>query len=334
MSNVLWCGGEDIDFPVGPGGPNFANTTNASFFNSGFARCGINGSGNANEWASSIPFSGGAVTSLWLHFVLYDGTGVTSETYCGVSASSAANGAGLYVGTDSTTAKKLALWKYDGTTWTELASESGNSAATGSLITYDMQISGFGGGSPSVTVYVNGVAKITYTTAISITGVTAFDCVAILSKQTFPSWWFSEFIVTDTLDTRTARLLTGAPNAAGTTNNWTGAYTNINPLAENDTSVVTVNTTGQDFQANVTDMPSGYSIQAVKIAARSELTNGATPTLLKLGINEGGTISVDSGQSVAPAWFTYERLMTTDPVTSGAWNAANWNSLQLDLRSG
>jgi hypothetical protein len=130
-------------------------------------------------------------------------------------------------------------------------------------------------------------------------------------------------------------LVTMAPNAAGDANNWTtGTFGGINPTTINDASVIAVNTTAQDFEANVIDLPSGsFAVLAVRAAVRAEVTAGSTPTSVKLGVKTGGTINVDAGHALTAAFTTYERLMTTNSVTAAAWLASDMNALQMDLRS-
>ncbi len=189
------------------------------------------------------------------------------------------------------------------------------------------------GASATVHVYVNHVLVITYSGSTTISGITNLDCVSIATANN--QYYISEFIVGDS-DTRNFSLLTMAPNAAGDVNNWTtGTYASINPTTINDASVIAVNTTGQDFQANLIDLPAGSfgNVQAVKAIARAEITVGSTPTALKIGVKTNSTINVDAGRSLTTGFLSYERLMLTNPVTSAAWQASEMNPLQIDLQS-
>ena len=58
-TNILWCGGEDIDFPAG----NLSIQTTG--FRSGWARYALAPTLD-NDLHPSMPFPGGAVTSCWL----------------------------------------------------------------------------------------------------------------------------------------------------------------------------------------------------------------------------------------------------------------------------
>ena len=61
--SILWCGGEDIDFPNG----NAVSVTNNSGFwsRSGYTRCSLSSSGGISK---STYFPGGPVTSAWITF--------------------------------------------------------------------------------------------------------------------------------------------------------------------------------------------------------------------------------------------------------------------------
>src|SRR5882672_6561843 len=315
---ILWCGGEDIDFP---NGQTVAIQTSSTYFRSGYARCGIQDN-NTNSSSRSLSFSGGAVTSAWLHYQVFvtSSFGV-SHPFPGLGLNSAGNG-GIFVGTASSNAAKCALFKWDGATLTQLAAETGTSipVTNGSSVQIDLQITNYGASS-TVNVYCHNVLVITFSGSTTIAGIANLDCVALYGFSGGPYYWFSEFIVGDS-DTRNFSLLTMAPNAAGDTNNWTtGTYANINPITINDASVIAVNTTGQDFQANLIDLPAGSfgNVQAVKAAVRSEITAGAVPTSLKIGVKTGGTVNVDAGHAQTTGFLTYERLMVTNPVTSAAW---------------
>ncbi len=326
---ILWCGGEDIDFPNGTA-PTIL--TVSGYFRAGFARCGIQCASGPSS-TRSLSFSGGAITSGWLHFNTVPTAAVVSHPLAGLGLNSAGNG-GVFVGSSTTNSLKCALYTWDGTTLTQLATETGTSLSSGALFTIDMHVSNLGASS-TVNIYVNNVLVITYSGSTTISGIASLDCVAMYGTIATNSYYMSEFIVGDA-DTRSMSVLTMAPNAAGDVNNWTtGTYANINPVTINDASVIAVNTTGQDFQANLIDLPAGSfgNVQAVKAIARAEITAGAVPTSLKIGVKTNSTVNVDAGRALTTGFLPYERLMLTNPVTSAAWQASEMNPLQIDLQS-
>lgn len=329
--SILWCGGEDIDFPngiaVGVGG--------SPYFRTGYARCGLQDQ-SGNTSSRSLSFVGGAVTSAWLHYQVFITSSIGgSIPFAGLGLNSAGNG-GIFAGTATSGSAKCALYKWDGTTLTQLATEAGTSipVTNGASVQIDIQIINLGASS-TVNVYCHNVLVITFSGSTVLTGIASLDCVELYGNNNSVSYLMSEFIVSDA-DTRNFSLLTMAPNAAGDVNNWTtGTYANINPTSINDASVIAVNTTGQDFQANLIDLPAGSfgNVQAIKASVRSEITAAAVPTSLKIGVKTGGTVNVDAGHAQTTGFLTYERLMVTNPVTSAAWLASEMNPLQMDLQS-
>ncbi|HLZ10233.1 MAG TPA: hypothetical protein VKT80_16710, partial [Chloroflexota bacterium] len=274
---ILWCGGEDIDFPNGTT-PTLVDT-GATHSRTGYARFAID---NRATFARSLSFSGGVVTSAWASCRAWAIGAQTGNNWIGLGLNASGN-KGICIGTDTTSSTKLAIAKFDGTTRTQLATESGTSLTTATLHKLDLQVTGNAGmTSCTITAYVDTVQVATVSGQNLSALFADLDCY-LLGNNGGGNFVVSEFIVSDS-DTRTMSLLTMAPNAAGDTNNWTNAFSNINPNLINDSNVIFVNTTGQDFQANLTDMPSGsFAILAVKAAARAEVTAGSTPTKIKMG---------------------------------------------------
>jgi hypothetical protein len=323
QATILWTGGEEIDFPKGA-----AVTANLGFNRSGYGRHTINvGTGFIGI---SNAFPSGPVTSAWLSVQTYMNAVSTNMKMVGLGKSGTSNS--LWIGTGGT-AGKIALWKYDGTTWTLLASEAGVSVPTSALnYKYDMQVINYGA-SATVNIYVNGSAapKLTFTGDVTAGGNTNLDNVQI--SQPNGNWTFySEFIVAD-VDTRLMSVVTLAPSAAGTTNQWTGAYTDISESTLNDATLVTSATSGQNFQCNFNDLPSGsFAIKAVKATARAVQTGGGIASLA-LGLYTNATVSVPSASALTTTWDTYETLYQTNPVTSSAFTPTEVNALQLNLQS-
>lgn len=332
MTAVLWCGGEDIDFPNGS-----AVTNVNSGFRSNYARTSLENQTTTASYVSSrsMPFAGGSVTGCWLHFYATTRTLTTSVLFAGLGLSTASNAnSGLFVGTGASTATKLTLYKYDGTTLTALATESGTTLANATSFSFDIQVISFGA-SATVNVYLNSNLLIAYSGSTAITGMAAIDSVMIGSDSGTAGALVSEFIVTDTVDTRATSLVTMAPNGPGANNQWdSGTYANINPVTINDSSVISVNSTGKIFEATLNGLPAGtFTVSAVRIVARAQVQAGAVPTGLQIGTYEAGTAYPDSGRSLTNAFVPYDRLMLTDPATSAAWVTSALGTLQIDLQS-
>lgn len=311
---IIWCGGEDIDFPNGATVIN----DNASYNRrSSYSRVSIYR--NSGIMKSSI-FSCGEITSGWLSFY-YSGT--TPPYYMGGFGKSGTNNC-ILTGLNDT--GKILLYKYDGVTFTLLATGVNTNA---DLCKVDLYFSNYTFSS-NVKVYVNGILEIDYTGDITFSGVTGFDSVFSRNTASCP---LSEFIVADE-DTRSMSLVTLYPNAAGDTNDWAGAYTDIDETIQSDADIIYDATQNHDFQCGLSDTPAGtFVVKAVKEIVRA--TKGASgPSHIQLGIKSGGTIDVAAEQDLDAVFTSVERLMQQNPVTSNNFTTSELDALQLNLRTG
>ncbi len=327
--SILWCGGEDLDFQQGTLPAVYGG---GGSYRSGYARCSLQSPSGGNA-AKSNQFSGGAVTSGWMSWEMYCQTfsRSTSQRFGGVGQFSSQNS--LVVGSGASSGGKLTLYKYNGSTLTALAAESGTSILTNTIQRIDMQITSYGA-SATVNVYIAGVLVITFTGDVTVSGMSGFDCCVFGVDATASGPCdFSEVIVADE-DTRLFSLVTMAPNAAGNTDQWTGAYTDCNPVTINDANAVYTNTVSQVEEFNLIDLPTGtFTIKAVKISARASISAGATATKLELGYYTNSTLTEGTAQSLTTAWACYERLDNTNPVTSNAWQQSEMDPLQVAMES-
>jgi hypothetical protein len=329
--SILWVGGEDIDFP---NGATATVSTTSSTFRAGYARCSLPTLSTASITRSNA-FPGGAVTSAWLSFHLFVASTIGANTRAVGFGLSGTSGS-LTLGSGSAT-NKFALWKYDGTTATLLASETGTSLATSTAYRIDMQVVNFGA-TATVNVFINGILLITFSGNVAVSGMANFDSVILTGVASgFALGNISEVIVADQ-DTRAwPGVVTMALTGAGTTNNWTNnTFSNINGTTISDASPASVNVSAQDQQYNVTDLPTGsFVIPVVKISARMAVSASPAVTQVKLGYNSGGTVGFGTGATklLTTAYATYEQFDSINPVTGLAWAQSDMNALQLELQS-
>jgi len=318
--SILWCGGEDIDFQGGAaptirgalsGRSSYERTSFASF---SYMRSNPMATGITSGWASCFcGFSANYTGS-------YFGFGNFGENK------------GLYLGAGSGV---WTLRKHDGSSESVLYTST--APAPGGIYKFDLQLTSYGAAG-TLTAYVNGIQVCTYTGDISLPSVTDFKCIACQShgvSNGAPTDEFAEFIIADE-DTRAFSLVTLYPNAAGDANAWTGAYTDIDESTLNDADMVYSNTGDADMQVNLSGLPTGvYSVKAVMASARAYRDAASTPDGLALGIRNGTGGSLDYGvkQTLSTSWTTYNRLMTTNPVTAAAWAVSEIAGLQLNLRA-
>jgi hypothetical protein len=256
-----------------------------------------------------------------------------TNTVAGVGLGKSGTNFCLGIGSGSLN-QKLALFKFDGSTATKLVEEAGTSIPnSNTFLQIDIQVINYGV-SATVNIYTGGLGLLlSFTGDVTVGGNTSLDSVFLLrSGGTVLEG--SEIIVGDT-DTRSLSLLTGAPNGNGTTQNWSNpAFTNFNPITINDANSTFTNTTAQDEQAALIDIPSGtFSVVATKVAARAMATTGAVAAHLKLGYNSGGTVGVGSSHTLTTSFTTYEDYFVNDPTTSAPFTQTSFNAVQLDLQS-
>jgi len=122
------------------------------------------------------------------------------------------------------------------------------------------------------------------------------------------------------------------PNAAGTTNQWTGAYTDIDEHTLNDSDVVYTDTDDYTAQFGMTDAPSGdWNVRGIKIISRACAPSGSTANVLKQGVYSASTLDVDSGQLLGESFASYERWAET--INGSPMTSALLSSMELALRS-
>ena len=328
-ATVLWAGSEDVDFPNGAAA---CTNTTAGRFRSSYARATAYAC-SGGTYATSNAFAGGAVTSVWLsaRTFLY-GCCMSNNGAKLIGLAKSGTNSSLWIGLAAGSSSILALWKYDNTTWTQLAAESSGTFAADTITKLDMQVISYGG-SATVNIYTNGGASVRVTYTGNVVAGTASTLDSVIITNSGNTGFTSEVIVSD-LDTRSLSLVTLAPSLAGTSNAWTGAFTDVNETTISDATLVSTTVSGNNFQCNLTDLPAGsFSIQGVKLVARS-MKAGAGITSVAPGIYTSATVNVPTATALSTTWTSVETLYQgTNPVTSSNWTSGDINGLQLNLQS-
>jgi len=312
--SILWCGGEDIDFST-----SIVSSWMATGYRSGYSRLAASlGTAGLLRSPAVTPF-----TSVWLSFQL--GLNATSANGRTGGLGKSGTNAMLGIGT-GTTATKIALIKYDGTTRTVLAEESGSSLAA--LNKIDIHMENYGANA-TVTVYVNGTQVISYTGDVTVLSQTSLDQVYINNAQN--GVYVSEFILADE-DTRLMSLVTLAPSAAGDASEWTNGYANIDESTKDDADTIYTSTANQNFQCNLTGMPAGdFICKGVKVAARA--TDGVGGIGIQLGVKTNSQLDLGNAVTLGGVWQTVEKLYQQNPITSNRFTPAEIEALQLAVKS-
>ncbi|MCM2349023.1 MAG: hypothetical protein NDI69_03315 [Bacteriovoracaceae bacterium] len=317
-AEILWVGGEDVDFLDN----GTCVYTNSSYRRTSFSRVALYGCSGAI--AKSRPFPGGAITSGWISAWV---KGLSSPNLVYFGLGKAGTNDSIWFGTAA--ANKTALWKYNGTTWTQLAAETSTSG-TSALQKIDIQIIDYGA-SATVKIYKDGAAVpiLSYTGNVLAGGATNLDTVVIKADMFSP---VSELIVSDS-DTRKLSLATLAPNAAGDANQWTGIYTDVNTTSFNDSTAISVATSGQDFLTHLMNLPAGnFQVLSVKVGARATQTGSGIGSL-SVGVKTNGSSHVPAALVLPVTWGIEETYYSQNPVTLSPWTIGDINSLQINLKS-
>jgi hypothetical protein len=318
---IIWCGGEDIDFP------NWDTVgSSSSGSRTDYSRVSI---GASSAVVVSTTFQ--PLTSAWLHLWQGQATGLTTwsdRPFFGLINYSTGSRKGIYItGDDATSNVKIKT--YDGSSYSTLVTGTGNFFST-PLGSYDLHIADFGVSS-TIRLYKNRNLVVEFTGDSSISGISNLNAVLLVEYTSGYIPLFSEIIVAD-VDTRLMSLKTLAPNAAGDTNEWdSGSYTDIDETTASS-DVIATEGVEDNFQCNLTGMPSGtFKVKAVKVAASS--ADDAAQMGLKLGVKTNSAVHLGPAHSLTPSWVTLEKIFQTNPETASVFTSGEIDSLQLALRT-
>ena len=311
---IYWCGGEDMDFP---GGTRPSRSTSTIYFITEYSRCGL-----FNCMAFSKPFSP-AISRGWLHYYGYHS--LASSTICQVGLIDSASGKGYFFG--SITYGRVYIHYYNGSTKVSVGDYS---TALGSG-TFDIYFNYAQAGEIRIYHNRNHNSSHYYPGNLLIDGVTGFDTVAIHAGSTVSNNVISQVIVSDT-DTRQMNLLTMAPTASGTVNEFTGQYSDINSTAWNDGTFMVATDPDKTAYVNLNDVGSLPGVvKAIKIATRSATNDEELD--LRVGFESGGDLYLGPALGLSENFDQYEQILHKNPITDKVFTSAEMDSLQLAFRT-
>lgn len=320
---ILWCGGEDIDFP---GGTVDISTGSCR---TDYARCSLSTT-QTHGVVRGHPFSGGAVQSAWVsaRFTFPGSSTGFRRSMRIMGFADFTTGKYLAIELGSSNEFSIDLITYDGSR--SILDSTGTIFTASTTYKMDMQLSNYGVSS-TIKVYSNGGLVLTFNGDSSISGVTEFDCPIIGGRGDIGvSTYISEIIVSDE-DTRLMSLKTLVPNAAGDLNEWSGLYTAIDEVTLSDADVIYTATRGDDFQANLTGMPAGtFKVKGVKAVVRA--ADSSEILGLKVGIKTNSAIHLEDAHTLEASWNILEKMFQNNPETATAFTSGEIDALQLALR--
>jgi hypothetical protein len=145
---------------------------------------------------------------------------------------------------------------------------------------------------------------------------------------------YSEIIVAD-WNTIGSKLVTRAPNAAGTYNEWSGAgFSAVDEIAETN-DLIASGTADQRFSFNLADFPalgSGESVQAVKVAAAA-VRDASGPQNLNFFTRQGTTDHHATDKTVTTPLSGVSHIFDVNPATGAEWTITDLNAAEFGVRS-
>jgi len=320
---IFWCGAEDIDFRAN----NQSLTISSSHFDDQFSRCAIymSASMTSEVW---IKFTETPITDyLWVGFK-YDAGAILSSA-ASILALSLYNGnTPIHLRTGpSGSNTKMELVINDtvcGITATTVLSQ--DCKIDVEVLNFSSEYEG------TVKVYVDAIEVISYTGILGNAIDTGLCCLRFRSTSTNFIWYFSQVIVADE-DTRLLSVKTLAPNAAGDTNQWSGAYTDIDETTLDISDAIRTQEADKLFTTNLTGLPTGkWATRAVKVVAASSPAKDGLG--LQVGIKTNDEVHL--GDSVIPT-FEYDnpiyKMFQINPATSEPFTMAEIEALQIAIKS-
>jgi len=320
FATILFAGGEDVDFSlIGDTAPS--NTS--GFFRTGYARSAIRVSTTATTDPNNNRFYTPTFTAgstIWFHAVERNENN-TTETSNGQYLCAISPDAVCRLVIRAVTGTQVKISKRDSAgSFTDLVTCSLGAWPLNSLTEMDWFINYNTSG--STIIYVGGVNICSYTGNVTTDSATQINQFYLSNGSAFHGTYWSEIIIADT-DTRDMNLFTCFPSGAGTTQSWTGAYTDVSPVTITDTAAITTTSTSAIGNFTCPSLPSGaFTVPAVVQSARVQ---GATGSITNFRFNSrpagaGADFDTTSDIAVTGIFQNYpNRIITLNPNTSTPW---------------
>ncbi len=338
---MLWFGAEDTSGITLPGG-NLSrwNASTPRCWDSNFSRQGLaiaNSTSTADPPAQGgvLPTLASPVSLLWVHSSICNSAVITTTNNEQALIVRSPDGVGRVMLRQTGTSGQLKLSIANAArSFTDLATATGNFAAAGTVQQLDFKVDFTCSGGSNSKVYIDGVLVINYTGSLCTDAATTLDTVvlaAINNSAGFASqaWCdnndggtcWSEIVLADE-DTRSMRVRTLVPPAAGNTQGWTP-----NTLANVDKLNVADSTFVSDATGNVLSQwktpsaaPTGtWGVKSVSIEARLlASTTGPQNFDWSWRISNADYLA-GTTTALTNAFANYRRQQDTSPATSTTW---------------
>jgi hypothetical protein len=237
------------------------------------------------------------------------------------------------------TTGEFSVYNYAGSL---LGTTSGAACTSGSGWHY-VEVKVVVGTSGSVTINVDGVAKLTLTgvNTSDSAGDTYYIC---LNFDATSQYYLDDIYVCDTTGTYNnaflgAQVVIGLlPTADTSQKSWTPSagsahysLVNDNP-SDDDTTYVQDGTSGDCDLYAYAQLANVATIAGIQINTVCRQTD-TTAFSLKTAVKSGTTTSLDAGQSIgSTSYSTKSRIVETDPNTSAPWSETGLNAASIGIQ--
>lgn len=190
------------------------------------------------------------------------------------------------------------------------------------------------GTSHTMEYYIGGILQATYaftSVAESVSRV-AFDHLDVHDQLVTQSWYYSEFIVTDSEPTIGWRLATMSPAADGTYTQWDGNFSGVVEAGDGSTISTDVANERQSWTLGAYGGPATSSgVRAVvnNYFASSGLSNvlNMVPFVRFAGVDH------DGAAFPSPNGTMKQQILDNNPQTALPWDTADFATLEVGIKS-
>lgn len=319
--SILWCGGEDFDFPARS---SVNVNTNASYRRSAYSRCALQPSGGGFAETPSFGSRSSAWVGDWVFFSDNRNNGQKLQLFDGFAKRIAIQTVGG--GLNAPGSFQLVA----GVTVLQTSGLTGGQSGKLTLAVERLDA----GAECRVRLWQGDTLHIDFTGDVATpAGGTTFDRLRICETATlYVVAYHSEVIIADE-DVRLFSLLTLAPNAAGSVNTFTaGSYLDIDETVLSDADTAYSQTPEQDLQVALSDVPAGnFIVKNVRVISR--LADGVGGMGMQQGLVTNGVLHLAATRPLAAGWEPAVDDYPQNPETLNRWSLADLNALQLAFRS-
>lgn len=334
---ILFAGGELESFVV-TGSVNNVGT-GSSLYDNNFARCAIRSNGSAGSGNSTYADLRADYLEGWAHYELHTGNTRVNNYVTWMLATNTSQGVFRIRLTGTSTPVPFAVEYWNGSSWVSWGTFQ--LAANNVIYQLDIHwnIADVGG---VLEVFVNGAQVFVQTgDTLQFVGATGRRVYfsSLDNSANANSGAFSQCLVTSgNQDTRSMKVATLGPNAAGATTQWSGTFADVDEVGNwNDADYIFSGTTNQVSTFNLADLSATAATLdplAVVTGGRARKGTGG-PQNIQHAIRTGGvdyfsandpTLGTSFGTMVQGIW-------ELNPGTGLPWTVSDINALQAGFKS-